>query len=72
MIRREKLASANIYVPVNRRATLKPETVRKNAESMLARWTTPILVRRDGEPFVVRGPHRLEAGKALGEVSIFG
>jgi ParB-like chromosome segregation protein Spo0J len=35
--------------------------------------TTPILVRRDGERFVlVHGLHRLEACKALGEESIVG
>jgi len=35
--------------------------------------TPPILVRRDGECFVlVHGLHRLEACKALGEDSIFG
>jgi len=36
MMKREKLAIANIYVPVKRRATLRPETVREIAESMLA------------------------------------
>ena len=29
MMRREKFAIANIYVPVKRRATLKPETVQE-------------------------------------------
>src|SRR5690348_743235 len=74
MMKREKLAIANIYVPVKRRATLKPETVREIAESMLEiGQTTPILARRDGERFVlVHGLHRVEACKALGEESIFG
>jgi sulfiredoxin len=74
MMRREKLAIAKIYVPVKRRATLKPDTVREIAESMLeVGQTTPILVRRDGERFVlVHGLHRLEACKALGEKTIFG
>src|SRR5262244_2458104 len=73
MMKREKLAIANIYVPVKRRATLKPDTVREIAQSMLeVGQTTPILVRRDGERFVlVHGLHRLEACKALGEESIF-
>ena len=73
-MRREKLAIANIYVPVKRRATLKPDTVREIAQSMLeVGQTTPILVRRDGERFVlVHGLHRLEACMALGEESIFG
>ena len=71
---REKLAIANIYVPVKRRATLRPEIVREIAQSMLeVGQTAPILVRRDGERFVlVDGLHRLEACKALGEDSIFG
>ena len=74
MLRREKLAIAKIYVPVKRRATLKPDTVREIAQSMLeVGQTTPILVRRDGERFVfVHGLHRLEACKALGEETIFG
>jgi hypothetical protein len=73
-MRREKLEIAKIYVPVKRRATLKPETVQAIAQSMLeVGQTTPILVRRDGERFVlVHGLHRLEACKALGEESIFG
>jgi hypothetical protein len=73
-MRREKLAIASIYVPVKRRATLRPEIVQEIAQSMLeVGQTTPILVRRDGERFVlVHGLHRLEACKALGEESIFG
>jgi sulfiredoxin len=74
MLRREKLAIANIYVPVKRRATLKPETVRQIAESMLeVGQQVPIQVRRDGDRFVlVEGLHRLEACKALGEETIYG
>jgi sulfiredoxin len=74
MMRREKFAIANIYVPVKRRATLKPETVQEIAQSMLeVGQQTPILVRRDGERFVlVHGLHRLEACKALGEEMIYG
>jgi sulfiredoxin len=74
MMRREKFAIANIYVPVKRRATLQPQTVQKIAQSMLeVGQTTPILVRRDGERFVlVEGLHRLEACKALGEETIIG
>jgi sulfiredoxin len=70
----EKLAVAAVYVPVKRRATLNPETVREIAESILeVGQTTPILVRRDGDRFVlVHGLHRLEACKALGEDSILG
>ena len=63
MMRREKFAIAKIYVPVKRRATLKPETVQQ----------VPILVRPDGDRFVlIHGLHRLEACKALGEETIYG
>src|SRR4029077_12428292 len=74
MLKREKFAVANIYVPVKRRALLKPETVQEIAESMLEiGQQTPILVRRDGDRFVlVEGLHRLEACKALGEQTIVG
>ena len=74
MMRREKFAIANIYVPVKRRATLKPEIVQEIAQSMLeVGQQVPILVRPDGDRFVlVEGLHRLEACKALGEESIFG
>ncbi len=74
MLRRERFAVASIYVPVKRRATLKSETVQAIAESMLqAGQQTPILVRRDGDRFVlVHGLHRLEACKALGEETIEG
>ena len=74
MMRREKIAIANIYVPIKRRATLKPETVQEIARSILeVGLQAPILVRRDGERFVlVEGLHRLEACKALGEETIYG
>jgi sulfiredoxin len=73
-MRREKFPIANIYVPVKLRATLRPDTVQEIAQSMLeVGQTTPILVRRDGDRFVlVHGLHRLEACKALGEDTIFG
>ena len=74
MMRREKFAIANIYVPVKRRATLDPKKAQAIAESMLqVGQQTPILVRQDGERFVlVEGLHRLEACKQLGEETIFG
>ena len=74
MMRREKFPIANIYVPAKLRATLRPDTVQEIAQSMLeVGQTTPILVRRDGDRFVlVHGLHRLEACKALGEDTIFG
>ena len=51
-----------------------PARVNAIAESMLeAGQTTPILVRPDGDGFVlVEGLHRLEAKKALGETTIEG
>ena len=69
MLKRENFPIAKIFVPVKRRTTLRPEAVREIAESMLEiGQETPILVRRDGDRFVlVEGLHRLEACKALGE-----
>jgi sulfiredoxin len=74
MMKRETFAIANIYVPAKRRSTLDPEKAREIAESMLqVGQQTPILVRQDGERFVlVEGLHRLEACKQLGEETIFG
>ena len=74
MLKREKIPIAEIYVPVKRRATLKPETVQEIAQSILEiGQQTPILVRRDGDRLVlVEGLHRLEACKALGEETIDG
>jgi ParB-like chromosome segregation protein Spo0J len=61
-------------VPVKRRATLDPKKAQAIAESMLqVGQQTPILVRQDGERFVlVEGLHRLEACKQLGEDTIVG
>jgi uncharacterized ParB-like nuclease family protein len=74
MIKCESFPIDKIYVPVKRRATLRPEAVREIAESMLEiGQATPILVRSDGDRFVlVEGLHRLEACKALGEETIVG
>ena len=62
----------DVYVPVKRRRTLKPETVEALADSILDNGLqVPILVRRDHERFVlVEGLHRLEACIALGEETI--
>jgi ParB-like chromosome segregation protein Spo0J len=72
LMRDEVIAIADIYVPAKRRSTLRPEAVAAIAESILeVGQRTPILVRRDGERFVlVEGLHRLEACKALGETKI--
>jgi sulfiredoxin len=74
MMKREKFPIADIYVPVKRRATLKPETVEELARNILENGQqSPILVRRDGDRYVlVEGLHRLEACKALGEETIVG
>ncbi|MGZ9244118.1 MAG: ParB N-terminal domain-containing protein [Candidatus Binatia bacterium] len=74
MMKRQSFPIANIYVPVKRRTELRPATVDELAENILQLGQqTPILVRRDGDRFVlVEGLHRLEACKKLGETTIFG
>jgi sulfiredoxin len=72
MLKARALRTATIYVPTKRRTTLDPVKVAEIAESILDRGqTTPIMVREDGERFVlVEGLHRLEACKSLGEETI--
>lgn len=74
MMKREQFEIAKIYVPVKRRATLRPADVEEIAASILDKGLiNPILIRPDGERFVlVEGLHRLEAAKALGETTIAG
>jgi ParB-like chromosome segregation protein Spo0J len=74
MMKRQTFPIASIYVPAKRRTTLNPATVAELAASILeAGQRDPILVRADGERFVlVEGLHRLEACKALGEETILG
>lgn len=74
MMRKQKFAIANIYVPTKRWKTLNPQVVKDLAESILQQGQQiPIQVRKDGERFVlVEGLHRLEACKALGEATIDG
>jgi len=74
MLKKQTLATAAIYVPAKRRRTLDPAKVEQLAESILEEGqTTPILVRADGDRFVlIEGLHRFEAVKALGEDSIEG
>ena len=73
-MRRETFVVTDIYVPTKRRATLEQKRVDEIAASMLdSGQQTPILVRADGERFVlVEGLHRLEAARALGEKTIVG
>ena len=74
MMKRETFPIADIYVPVKRRATLKPEVVQEIAASMLeVGQQTPIMVRQDGGRLVlVEGLHRLEACRSLGDTTIIG
>jgi sulfiredoxin len=74
MMRRESFPLDKIYVPVKRRATLEQARVDTIAASMLKDGQqTPILVRPDGERFVlVEGLHRLEAARSLGDTTIVG
>ncbi|HEX3064583.1 MAG TPA: ParB N-terminal domain-containing protein [Dongiaceae bacterium] len=74
LLKDEKLPIDSIYVPTKRRSTLDAKKVEALAEAILEKGQqTPILVRRDGERFVlVEGLHRLEAMKALGETKIVG
>ena len=62
----------HVYIPVKRRKTLDSNAVIELAERILEEGLkTPILVRPDKNRFVlVEGLHRLEACKALGEVTI--
>jgi sulfiredoxin len=72
MLKARALRTASVYVPTKRRTTLDPVKAAAIAESILEKGqTTPILVREDGERFVlVEGLHRLEACKSLGEETI--
>jgi uncharacterized ParB-like nuclease family protein len=74
MLKDQKFAIDDIYVPVKRRSTLDPKKVEEIAQNMLeVGQLKPILLRPDGERFVlVEGLHRLEACKALGETKILG
>jgi hypothetical protein len=48
MLKHESFPIAKIYVPVKRRATLRPEAVREIAENMLEiGQATPTLLRED-------------------------
>ena len=72
MLRVTKVPVEGVYVPVARRKTLHPETVRLLAEDILENGLkTPIQVRHDGKRHIlVEGLHRLEAMKWLGETEI--
>ncbi len=61
-----------IYVPSDRRKELDPERVETVAEDILKEVDEPpILVRKDKDRYVlIKGIHRLEAHKALGDETI--
>lgn len=70
----ESLPIDQIYVPVKKRKTLRPELVQEIAASILeVGQQVPILVRPDeGRLVLLEGLHRLEACKALGETTVIG
>jgi ParB/RepB/Spo0J family partition protein len=72
LMKDQKIAIADIYVPAKKRTTLDKAKVDALAASILEQGQqNPILVRRDDKRFVlVEGLHRLEACKALGESKI--
>ncbi|MFD2204852.1 ParB N-terminal domain-containing protein [Kiloniella antarctica] len=64
----------DIYVPTERRKELDPTKVDQVAEEIISEAEErPISVRKGKERYVLlRGIHRLEAHKALGETTIKG
>ncbi len=74
MLVKESFPVAQIRVPVKRAKTLDPAKVQEIAESMLEEGqTTPIRVRKSKDGYVlIKGLHRLEALKALGEEMVEG
>jgi len=75
MMKRESFPIADIYVPVKRRTSLKPQLVQEIAASMLeVGQQTPIMVRQEasGRLVLVEGLHRLEACRSLGDTTILG
>jgi len=74
MMKSQVFSIGSIYVPVKRRASLDSAKVQMIAESIMETGQkAPILVRRDGDRFVlIEGLHRLEACRSLGEESILG
>ena len=63
----------DIYVPVKQKNDLDPAKVEARAEDILSEGELrmPISVRHDGKRYVlVKGLHRLEALRELGETSV--
>jgi len=74
MLEKKPYPIDRIHVPVKRAKTLDPDKVLALAEDMLERGqTTPIRLRADGDRYVlIEGFHRLEALRALGEITVEG
>lgn len=72
MLRIHRISIDTVYVPAERRKTLRPEAVRELAEDILENgMKMPVQLRHDGDRHVlVEGLHRLEAAKSLGETVI--
>lgn len=73
MLRVIKVKIAEIYVPAERRKELDPKKAEALAEAFMdeAEDMRPIHVRQDKDRYVlVKGVHRLEARKALGDETI--
>jgi ParB-like chromosome segregation protein Spo0J len=72
MLEKQTIAIADIRVPQKRKKTLSEAKVEEIAESIIeVGQTVPIQVRIEGESYIlIEGLHRLEALRALGEVTI--
>ena len=72
MLKPVKINIDEIYVPADRRKELDPEKVETAAEEIMEEEEErPIMVRQGkGRYVLVKGVHRLEARKALGETTI--
>ena len=73
MLKVNQLNIADIYVPLDRRKEVDPQRVEALAESIMAgNEEQPIHVREDKKRgyILVKGIHRLEARKALGDETI--
>ncbi|WP_085901526.1 ParB N-terminal domain-containing protein [Kiloniella majae] len=74
MLKVHTLNIDEIYVPAGRRKEFDPEKLKITADKIMEETEqTPISVRQGkGRYVLLRGIHRLEARKALGETTIKG
>lgn len=72
MLEKKSYMIGKIHVPVKRAKTLDLDKVMALAQDMLEHGqTTPIRLRPDGDRYVlIEGLHRLEALRALGELTV--